>query len=152
MEILTRVTLVDAGLRLSALITSQGEAYLWGANTSGQLGKGDEDDSHTPTRPESTAELADRCCLHISYGGTHTLMLMGAKGAPPPTISAKAPVPAATKAAERKPAVAGEEPAAPAPAAKKRKQLDDDGRAGPSPAAQADGAVPPPVKKPKVRQ
>jgi hypothetical protein len=145
----------DAGQTVSGAITAAGEVYLWGSNTMGQLGKGDdESDSTIPTRLKATKKMAETRCLQVSFGGQHTLLLVTST-APPPPPPAPAAVPDTADAGA--PIDTSAPPAdAPAPAAaasKKRKAEDDE--AGPSTAAPAESVQPeeagvPPAKKAKV--
>ncbi|WP_445340033.1 RCC1 domain-containing protein [Bifidobacterium sp. ESL0825] len=72
---------VSAGVFHSLALGSDGNAYSWGSNSSGQLGDGTRDDKHAPVRvrkPDRKAypDLpADFTYLQVSGGGWHSLAL-----------------------------------------------------------------------------
>ncbi|RIJ67043.1 hypothetical protein D1871_23560 [Nakamurella silvestris] len=66
------ISAADAGSRHSCVI-SEGAAYCWGDNSSGQLGGGQPiDDALHPTPEHVTGPLAHRTVTAISAGGSHT--------------------------------------------------------------------------------
>jgi len=60
---------IFAGENHSAAISSTGELYLWGYNSSGQLGNGSTQDCVVPTKLDMPAAVSD-----VSCGGNHTLV------------------------------------------------------------------------------
>lgn len=63
---------VAAGVAASAVVTSDGDVYAWGANNAGQLGIGSTTDAHVPTLvhlPSGTVVTT------VSLGGAHLLAL-----------------------------------------------------------------------------
>jgi alpha-tubulin suppressor-like RCC1 family protein len=62
-----RFTFLTTGYRHTCALTSNGFAYCWGANDSGQLGNGSLQSSPTPVRVSGTLVFES-----LSAGGTHT--------------------------------------------------------------------------------
>jgi alpha-tubulin suppressor-like RCC1 family protein len=60
-------TVIAAGRDHTCALTSQGRAYCWGSNTSGQIG-----DGSTTSRPTPTAVAGTEAFLTISAGNAHT--------------------------------------------------------------------------------
>eukprot|EP00877_Chromochloris_zofingiensis_P002885 jgi/Chrzof1/12598/Cz07g00140.t1 len=66
------VVAVAAGTNVSACVTKEGNAYLWGSNVNGQMAKGqDEDDNTQPTRLRRHKAFGNRRIVQLSFGGQH---------------------------------------------------------------------------------
>ena len=69
---------VSAGYGFSLALGSDGNAYAWGSNGSGQLGNGSNDSSKTPIRvkkPDSVADKDNFSYIQVSAGGYHSLAI-----------------------------------------------------------------------------
>ncbi|WP_445341963.1 RCC1 domain-containing protein [Bifidobacterium sp. ESL0827] len=69
---------VSAGYGFSLALGSDGNAYAWGGNGSGQLGNGSNDSSKTPIRvkkPDSVADKDNFSYIQVSAGGYHSLAI-----------------------------------------------------------------------------
>lgn len=67
----------DAGHDTSAIVTEDGEAFMWGLGTNYQLGKaGDSDDPLPKKLRLDRIEGGPKRVLQVSFGGQHTLLLM----------------------------------------------------------------------------
>ena len=69
---------VSAGYGFSLALGSDGNAYAWGNNGSGQLGNGSNDSSKTPIRvkkPDSVADKDNFSYIQVSAGGYHSLAI-----------------------------------------------------------------------------
>ncbi|KAL3156070.1 hypothetical protein ABBQ32_013058 [Trebouxia sp. C0010 RCD-2024] len=69
-----------AGIMVSGCYSSTGEAYLWGANTNSQLGKGDDDeDELVPLKLKETKRFRDRQVIGLEIGGQMAFILSTTK-------------------------------------------------------------------------
>jgi len=64
-----QITRIEAGENHAGAITSTGECYIWGYNSSGQLGNGNTGDLLVPTKLEFSDQVKA-----ISCGGHHTFV------------------------------------------------------------------------------
>ncbi|WP_232348695.1 RCC1 domain-containing protein [Bifidobacterium sp. M0404] len=73
-----RFAQVSTGKNHSLAVGSDGNAYAWGNNGSGQLGNGSNDSSKTPIRvkkPDSVADKDNFSYIQVSAGGYHSLAI-----------------------------------------------------------------------------
>ena len=73
-----RFAQVSTGKNHSLAVGSDGNAYAWGNNGSGQLGNGSNDSSKTPIRvkkPDSVADKENFSYIQVSAGGYHSLAI-----------------------------------------------------------------------------
>lgn len=66
------ITAVDAGTDYSCVLTSEGRAYCWGTNASGQLGNNTTQTSLVPVAVSTSGVLAGKTLTAISAGTSHT--------------------------------------------------------------------------------
>lgn len=67
---------ICAGQSCSGAILDNGNAWLWGCNTSYQLGKGEDDsDAVVPAKLRETKTTGRMIVQHISYGGQHSALV-----------------------------------------------------------------------------
>ncbi len=64
---------VDAGNDYSMVLTSDGTLYSWGTNSSGQLGTGDNVDSHVPVAVTTSGALTGKTITAFSAGAQHSV-------------------------------------------------------------------------------
>lgn len=114
---------VAAATNVSAAVMKDGSLWLWGANVTFQLAKGDDDGDETlPMKLRRTKTFGFRKVHQVCFGGQHAALLAGPpeEAAAPSAVAAAAPVaaaaapPAAAPAAAKAPAaapVAAEAPA-----------------------------------------
>ncbi|KAA6415269.1 MAG: regulator of chromosome condensation [Trebouxia sp. A1-2] len=88
---------MSADIMVSGCFTSNGDAYLWGANTNSQIGKGNDDtDEVTPLKLKETKRFKDRKVISMEIGGQMALLLtVPAEGAAPQPAASKGAVPQA---------------------------------------------------------
>ena len=67
---------VFAGASNSGCVTENGEAYVWGYGTMGQLGRGDDEtDATVPTLVKPTKNMGTDKITQLSFGGQHSALL-----------------------------------------------------------------------------
>jgi len=66
---------IAAGGSYNLALTSDGQVYAWGANSSGELGNNSTTDSLTPVAVNSSGVLAGKTVVAIAGGGGHSLAL-----------------------------------------------------------------------------
>lgn len=67
---------ICAGQSCSGAVLDNGNAWLWGCNTSYQLGKGEDDsDAVVPAKLRETKTTGRMIVQHISYGGQHSALV-----------------------------------------------------------------------------
>lgn len=83
---------MSADIMVSGCFTSNGDAYLWGANTNSQIGKGNDDtDEVTPLKLKETKRFKDRKVISMEIGGQMALLLtVPAEGAAPQAAASNA--------------------------------------------------------------
>ena len=69
------VASIAAGLAVSGAITKSGLMFVWGYGTTGQLGKGDDDDEALPLRLKPTRSFPASGGIAVSLGGQHAAWL-----------------------------------------------------------------------------
>ncbi|KAK2077816.1 hypothetical protein QBZ16_004664 [Prototheca wickerhamii] len=66
-----------AGIAVSGVYSSDGDAWLWGFGTNNQLGKGDDDsDEVLPKKLAITKRLVGQKIVALEFGGQHAAMLV----------------------------------------------------------------------------
>ncbi|MEK7954162.1 RCC1 domain-containing protein [Luteolibacter soli] len=67
------VTAISCGYSHALAVTSEGEVYAWGANTSGQLGDATANSSSSPVMVDMSGALAGKTVVKIRAGLRHSL-------------------------------------------------------------------------------
>ena len=69
------VIIIEVGSNFSGALTNQGNIYMWGANTNGELGDGTNTNRRTPTNVTHNFALAvGETIIDLSLGGSHTII------------------------------------------------------------------------------
>jgi len=72
----SEVIAICAGQSCSGAVLGNGNAWLWGSNTSYQIGKGDDDtDAIAPTKLRETKTTGRMTIQHVSFGGQHSALV-----------------------------------------------------------------------------
>ncbi|QDZ17650.1 regulator of chromosome condensation [Chloropicon primus] len=67
-----RVESIGTGMAVSGAVTVEGDAYVWGYGTTGQLGKGEDEEDEVLPYLLKTKRLAKADVQMISFGGQHS--------------------------------------------------------------------------------
>ncbi|WZN61323.1 regulator of chromosome condensation [Chloropicon roscoffensis] len=72
-----RVECIATGMAVSGAVTTDGDAYVWGYGTTGQLGKGEDDGDEILPYLLKTKRLAGKNVTWLSFGGQHAGLVAG---------------------------------------------------------------------------
>ena len=76
-----RVESIGTGMTVSAAVTSDGDAYVWGCGITGQLGKGEDEEDEFLPHLLKTKRL-EKCDVQmVSFGGQHAGLVAKPKSA-----------------------------------------------------------------------
>jgi len=76
-----RVESMGTGMAVSGAVTSEGDVYVWGYGTVGQLGKGDDEEDEVLPYHLKTKRLEKSDVQMVSFGGQHAALVAKPKSA-----------------------------------------------------------------------
>ena len=76
-----RVESIETGMAVSGAVTTEGDVYVWGYGTTGQLGKGEDEEDEILPYLLKTKRLAKANVQTISFGGQHAGLVAKPKAA-----------------------------------------------------------------------